>query len=77
VDLAVGKHDADAESVALFGGKLWLVVSAPGLVVVLNAVFTYEQVPTVQLLQALVHASAVGGGWHTLSSFGVSCVGYL
>jgi hypothetical protein len=29
VDLAVGTHEADAESLALFGGKLWLVVSAP------------------------------------------------
>jgi hypothetical protein len=28
-DLAVGTHEADAESLALFGGKLWLVVSAP------------------------------------------------
>jgi hypothetical protein len=29
VGLAVGTHYADAKSVALFGGKLWLVVAAP------------------------------------------------
>jgi hypothetical protein len=28
VGLAVGTHEADAESLALFGGKLWLVIPA-------------------------------------------------
>jgi hypothetical protein len=75
VDLAVIKHDADAESVALLGGRL--VVSASGFVVVRNAVFTYEQVPFVQLLQTLVYLLAVEGGWHANSlPSGISCMGY-
>src|SRR5918994_103763 len=41
IGIASGADDADAESVALFGGKLWLVVPAPRLVVARDALFTY------------------------------------
>src|SRR5918993_6099985 len=41
IGIASGADDADAESVALCGGELWLVVPAPRLVVARDALFTY------------------------------------
>jgi hypothetical protein len=64
MDVPVGTDDADAESVALLGGKLWLVIPAPRLIVARDAAFTYEQVLSVQLPQTLVYLLAVGGVWH-------------
>jgi hypothetical protein len=77
VGLAVGTHEADAESVALFGGELRLVIPAPRLVVVGNAVFACEQVPSVQFLKTLVYVLAVDGRWHAnLPPSGFSCTGF-
>jgi hypothetical protein len=64
VDITVGTDDANAESVALFGSKLRLVIPAPRLIVARDAVFTHEQVLSVQFPQTLVHLLAIGGVWH-------------
>jgi hypothetical protein len=63
----LGADDADAESVPFFGGKLWLVVPSPRQVVARDALFAYEQVPSVQLLQTLGHVLTICGGWHVIS----------
>jgi hypothetical protein len=77
IDITLGAGDADAESVALLGGKPWLIVPAPRLVVARDAIFTYEQVPSVQLLQVLGYMLAIGGGWHAISPpSAISCMGY-
>jgi hypothetical protein len=77
IGIASGADDAYAESVTLFGGKLWLVVPAPRLVVARDALFTYEQVPSVQLLQTLGYMLAIGGDWHAISPPSViSYMGY-
>jgi hypothetical protein len=67
VGIALGADDADAESVALLGGKLWLVVPSPRQVVARDALFAYEQAPSVQLLQTLGYVLTIGGGWHVIS----------
>jgi hypothetical protein len=77
IGIALGADDADAESVAPFGGKLWLMVPAPRLVVARDALFAYEQVPSVQFLQTLGYTLAIGGGRHVLSPpSAISCTGY-
>jgi hypothetical protein len=67
VGIALGADDADAESVALLGGKLWLVVPSSRQVVARDALFAYEQAPAVQLLQTLGYVLTIGGGSHVIS----------
>jgi hypothetical protein len=75
--IASGADDAYAEPVAFLGGGLWPIVPAPRLVVARDALFSYEQVPSVQLLKTLGYTLAIGGSWHASSPpSGFSCIGF-